>query len=114
MTTQLNRQVARVASNEWIEGKRYLDQLQSAVQALQDPSAANYFNGNWSAKGNTVAELVNYMAQNGLRFAPATTGDEGAYQALYRQLADYSNAAGQRVVRTEAIPGRATGSGQAQ
>jgi hypothetical protein len=51
--------------------RQYLDQLGSAVTALHDPNAANYFNQTWTAKGRNVAELVENMRKNGLDFAPA-------------------------------------------
>jgi len=34
-----------------------------------------------------VAEMVKFMADKGLWFAPATPGDEPAYLALYHALA---------------------------
>ena len=47
-----------------------------------------------SAKGATVAELVRYMKQNALRFAPALLGgDEEAYNMLQGALATAAQAA---------------------
>ena len=63
---------------------------------LSDPKVGAYFNQNWVGKAKNVAELVNYMARSGLRFAPATPGDEPAYAALWRALADFD--AGMRQV----------------
>src|SRR5207244_4022511 len=81
---------------QWTEAKRYADQLHAAVRTLQDPAVANYFNGSWEAKGNTVEELIRNMTAQGLRFAPATQGDETAYQVLYHDLLAYDTALGQR------------------
>ena len=39
--------------------------------------------------GQTVADLVGYMTSNGLKFAPAVSGDEAAYASLYSALAAY-------------------------
>jgi hypothetical protein len=72
--------------SQYIEAKRYVDQVTAAVKALENPSVANYFNDNWVPKGPTVAELVKYMWEKGLTFAPAVPGDADSYRALYRAL----------------------------
>jgi hypothetical protein len=56
-------------------------------------STCNYFNeghslnGDWKARGQDVSELVQFMAGEGLWFAPAVPGDEPAYLALHLQPA---------------------------
>ena len=40
-------------------------------------------------EGNTVAELVANMTGQGLRFAPAASGDEPSYTALHRAMVTY-------------------------
>ena len=39
--------------------------------------------------GKTVQDVVEYMLQNGLRFAAATANDEAAYRAIHSALATY-------------------------
>jgi hypothetical protein len=51
---------------------------------------ASYFTEKFAAKGKTVPELLQFMASKGLKFAPATGGDEAAYSALYNYLVSYS------------------------
>jgi len=85
----LLRNVGEMPSADYIEAKRYLNQLSEAVVALKDPNVANYLTGKWSAKGKNVAELVDNLRQTGLSFAPATPGDEAAYRALYYALYQY-------------------------
>ncbi len=103
MEATLKDRISTTPSNRWVEGKRYITQLKSSVAALEDPNVGNYF-GKWQAKGNTVPELVNYITSQGLHFAPASQGDETAYQALYRVMADYDNALAQRVMAAHAPP----------
>jgi hypothetical protein len=50
---------------------------------------SNHFDGYWAPQARSVAELVQFMAEKGLRFAPAAPGDEPAYTALYHALAAY-------------------------
>jgi len=90
----LNDKLAATAStdelspSQYIEAKRYLRQLDQAIKALNDPKASNYFD-DWKARGKTVAELVDHMMKNGLEFAPAASGDEAAYSALYLAMRAY-------------------------
>jgi hypothetical protein len=79
---------------DYMDAKRFLDQFDAAIRGLRQPHAADYVNGKWAAQGTTVAELVTFMTDRGLQFAPATSGGEWAYRALHRLLADYSKAAG--------------------
>jgi hypothetical protein len=65
---------------------------------LESPDVANYFNQTWMAKGKTVHDLVDHMLKKGLTFAPAVSGDEGTYQALYSALAAYDRALLQKEV----------------
>lgn len=81
----------------YIDARNFLSQFDDALRVLQQPDAAKYLSGWYSAKGRTVAELVRNMKENGLRFAPATAGGETAYTALHRAMADFSSAAGEPV-----------------
>jgi len=74
-----------LSPSQYIEAKRFLKQLDQAIKALNDPKASRYFD-DWKPKGKTVRELVDHMMANGLEFAPATSGDEAAYSALYQAL----------------------------
>jgi len=82
----LNESADNLSPAQYIEAKRYLNQLSSAIRALSDKAAVNYFNGTWVARGVNVADLMSHMSKEGLTFAPATPGDEAAYNALYLSL----------------------------
>jgi hypothetical protein len=91
-----------LSPSQYIEARKFLNQLDGAVKALDDPRVVNYFNERWSARGRTVAELVDNMKKDGLRFAPATPGEEAPYNALYQALRAFEN--GVRVVSTSPPP----------
>ncbi len=95
LNDRLVQDVSDLSPSQYIEAKRYLNQLGESVRALSDPQAANYFTGKWAAKGKNVGELVKNMTDLGLRFAPAAPGDEAAYRALYHALASYDAGMGQ-------------------
>lgn len=101
MTAKLREKIKDIPSNQWIDAKRYADQLSDTVKLLQESNVSNYFNGKWQAKGSTAAELVAYMTNQGLRFAPVTAGDEAAYAVLYRDLLSYDTALGSQMMQTQ-------------
>jgi hypothetical protein len=82
----LDKNIGGLSPSQYIEAKRYLNQLDDALKALADPNASRFFTQEWVAKGKDVARLVEYMRENGLRFAPAVPGDEAAYRALHSAL----------------------------
>jgi hypothetical protein len=98
MRGRLAAEITEVPAPEYIRAKRTLDQLDDAVKLLRQPDAGNYFNQTYAAKGQTVAQLVQYMTRNNLQFAPAVEGGEAAYLVLQRALAEYDLAANSRVV----------------
>lgn len=89
LSEMLDASIGALSPDEYTDASRYLRLLRDTVTALKDPKVANYFNGRWSAKSKDVATLVKYMAEQGLRFAPATPKDEPAYLALYHALAAF-------------------------
>jgi hypothetical protein len=88
LNERLAASVSDLSPSQYIESRRFLNQLGEAVRALEDPKAGNYFSS-WSPKGKNVAELLNHMLKEGLKFAPATGGDEASYRSLYQALKAY-------------------------
>jgi hypothetical protein len=85
----LKDKIADVSASTYIEANRYLTQLDDALKVLEHGEATRYVNGAYAldpAKIKTVPDLVAFMAEKGLRFAPAVGGDESAYQALHLAL----------------------------
>jgi hypothetical protein len=82
-----------IDGGDYLIGKRFLDGLDQAVQALQQPGTRRVLDGSYAARGRNVPELVNNMTSKGLVFAPATPGDEPAYQALHTAFVAYASGA---------------------
>jgi hypothetical protein len=68
---------------QYVAAIRQFKELKEAAVIMDQPDAGFYLS---PLKGNTVAELVVYMTDNHLTFAPATWGDERAYGALYEAM----------------------------
>jgi hypothetical protein len=88
----LNQNINVVGAPSYLEGSRFLDDLDAAVRALRKGDGVLYldFNQRFAKGGKTVQELVEYMSKNGLTFAPAMPGDERAYHALQVALSAQS------------------------
>jgi len=85
----LDAHVSDLTPSEFTEASRYLRELNSSVRVLQQSDVSKYFRPAWTPKGATVGELVQQMTREGLRFAPAVSGDESYYTSLHRALVDY-------------------------
>jgi hypothetical protein len=86
---KLAKNVREIGTSQYIESKRFLNLVNDGLQTLSNNDVATYFNRDFAAKCKTTAELVKYMADKGLKFAPSTPGDEAAYRALHQGLATY-------------------------
>jgi len=89
LSDKVNNSADDLSPAQYIEAKRFLTQVEQAIKALKSPRAANYFTDLWKARGKNVADLIDNMRKEGLEFAPATSGDEAAYNSLYVALRNY-------------------------
>jgi hypothetical protein len=81
-----------IVGGDYLQGKRFLESLNSAVQVLKQPTAARYFDGTYKASGSTVQELIQNMTTKGLKFAAASPGNESAYFSLYSSVQAFAMA----------------------
>jgi hypothetical protein len=86
MQNTLKAQIDNVPVNEFMNAKRYLNQLLDAINTLGGPNVTKYLTGQWSARGETIADVIENMTSQGLTFAPAIMGAEGSYNSTYRAL----------------------------
>jgi hypothetical protein len=100
----LGENAARLSSDQYLEANRYLRTIGDTITALKDPNVANYFNGNWATKSKDVAQLVKFMRDKGLQFAPSTPKDEAAYMALYNALAAFDAGVPRVASRSRSVP----------
>jgi hypothetical protein len=89
MISTVKTKVDDFTPTQYTQSMRYLRELADSIKVLQDPNVSNYFTAKYSATGNSVAELLQGMADRGLVFAPAPSGDEPYYTVLYRALVTY-------------------------
>ena len=90
--------------SEYVEANRYLGQVSDAVKVLGRADAAQYVNGTFAlnpAHIKTVGDLIAFMAEKHLKFAPAVPGDEAAYLALQRALASCDTDGGPSLLATD-------------
>jgi hypothetical protein len=65
---------------------RFLAELKQSVLLLQNPKEAALLLDH-TPRCKTVAELVQHMRENGLRFGPASAGSERYYVSLHDAFA---------------------------
>ena len=95
----LENNVSELKPDEYIEARRYLNEIGQTIKGLQDPNVVHQFSDEWKpTKAKFVHELVQHMRAKGLLFAPANEEDQAAYMALYHALAAF-DAGMARVVR---------------
>jgi hypothetical protein len=75
-----------------VAARRFVNQLDSAAQALKDSKAVGILNPQWETTGVSVADLVRFMAKNRMQFGPVSAADEEAYVTLHQALAGYLHA----------------------
>jgi len=90
LTGLLKDQVGSLAFADYTAAKRFMHDLDQAVEVLKQPDVAKFVGGAYAAHGHTVNEMVSYMSQNGLWFSAATSGQEAAYSSLYQALLRYT------------------------
>jgi hypothetical protein len=82
MRAILRQKAFKLSFQEFGETKKFLQKLDEALLAIQQPDAADHLTGTLATRPQTVLELVRRTALHGLRFAPAIPGDESAYVQL--------------------------------
>jgi hypothetical protein len=85
----LNKMVGGLRPELFVEANRYLQQLRDGVDVLARDDAAKYVGNTFRLapeKIKAVPDLVAFMSENHLSFAPAVNGDETAYLDLHKAL----------------------------
>jgi len=86
---KLAERIRDLSPDNYIGAKHYLNRLDQALRILKRTDVAKFLNNEYAARGKTVGELIQDMSSLGLRFAPAVSGNEAAYNALYHGLVAY-------------------------
>jgi hypothetical protein len=97
--TNVDAKIAELTPDQYVQAARFLRELRGSFNVLRRPDVARYFSPQRAAQGSTVAELVAHMTANGLRFAPAVSGDEAFYTALHSAMVTYDDGIATLVAR---------------
>jgi hypothetical protein len=80
-----------VRATECVRATRFLKELRQAVRSIHTPEGLAELRAVKTVRGETVEDLVRSMTEQGLKFAPSSGNNEGAYLALHQALATYHN-----------------------
>lgn len=81
--------IKEIPTKQYIDAKKFLNDLDDGLKALSDRDAKNFFGGSYTPKGKNVQDVIENMTKQGLRFAPSVPGEEAAYVALHRLMAAF-------------------------
>jgi len=97
-----------IATDQYADAKRFLNDLEDAVGAVQRGDAPNFFAFQKFVKEgkHSIQDVIEFMNARGLSFAPAVSeADQSAYQALHQALAAYNIALNQQLRTTVSTKG---------
>jgi hypothetical protein len=78
-----------IDTSSYLQAIEFYNALETSVNALERPDAKKQLGGAYSPRARNVQELLDFMSDNGLKFAPATPGNEAAYQATHDAFVRY-------------------------
>lgn len=91
MRTQLQKE--EIETSSYLQCIEFYNALEKSVNALETPDARKQLAGAYAPRARNVQELVDFMADNGVKFAPATPGNENAYQVVHDAFVRYARTA---------------------
>jgi hypothetical protein len=89
MRLKLRNEANSMSADLYIEAKGFLSSIDSAITALKQGDVSNHFNGKYDLRATTIPELVRFMSEHGLQFAPALPADRTAYTVLHQAMTSY-------------------------
>ncbi len=92
------KRVNELAGPQYLETKRFLNDLKDARTALDKGEAQRQWQyQKFVAGGKSIQDVVDFMITKGLTFAPATAQDEAAYRAFYSAMVAFDVALNSQV-----------------
>jgi hypothetical protein len=85
-------QKEEIDTSTYLQAIEFYNSLESSINALERPDARKQLSGAYSPRARNVQELVDFMTDNGLKFAPSAPGNENAYQATHDAFVRYARA----------------------
>jgi hypothetical protein len=89
LNAKVRSMAAEMDGPDFIQSRQFLSRLDSSIAGLRDPALVPAVAAS-KLKGGTVSEVVGFMTQNGLRFAPAGQEDLGSYFAMHQAMVSYN------------------------
>lgn len=92
MRETLRKQVQtdEIDTSSYLQAIEFYNALESSVNALERPDAKKQLGGAYSPRARNVQELIDFMTDQGLKFAPSTPGNENAYQVTHDAFVRYA------------------------
>jgi len=86
----LLKKVNDIPTGQYLEAKRFITDFNDALTGIERGDLPVQLEFQKFFRGpKTAQDLAAYMVRNGLKFAPASPGDESAYQSVYAAMVSY-------------------------
>jgi hypothetical protein len=92
-TLRQQLQKEEIDGSSYMRALEFYNSLRDSVSALERPDARKQLAGAYAPRARNVQELIDFMSDNGLRFAPASPGNENAYQVVHDAFVRYARVA---------------------
>ncbi|MSU76569.1 MAG: hypothetical protein EXS16_00595 [Gemmataceae bacterium] len=91
--TRAKLQRDEIDSSSYFRAIEFYNDLEPSINALDRPDARNQLSGVYESKARNVPELVEFLWDNGLGFAPASPGNQNAYQVTHDAFVRFARTA---------------------
>jgi hypothetical protein len=91
MRSQLQKD--EIETSSYLQAIEFYNSLESSVNALERPDTRKQLAGKYSPRARNVQELVDFMTDKGVKFAPASPGNDAAYQVVHDAFVRYARTA---------------------
>lgn len=87
---ELAKRVNEIPTGRYLEADRFLSDFRDARQGVEEGQMAvqDKFT-RFIVGGKSIQDVTDYLVSNGLRFAPATAGDEAGYRAFHSMMVQF-------------------------
>jgi hypothetical protein len=86
-------QAEEIETASYVRALEVWDSLEPSVSALEARDAKKQLTGAYVPHVKNVQELVDFLTDNGVKFAPVSPGNENAYQVTHDAFVRYARAA---------------------
>lgn len=83
-------QKSKLSAGEVRVGEQFLTRFDAMTSIVRSPNSSDLGLADWSNLGVSLIELIDHLDKHKMQFGPAPTGQDEAYLALHKAMAEYA------------------------